>query len=89
MPGNLSEFKAALGPKAHEVLLDKSQCHGPLYEINALGQKMVFLFDQKDITSLKKAEGKYPRHMDFKHLRIYRQRNNLPLGVLLRYLNFA
>ncbi|KAK6195645.1 hypothetical protein SNE40_001030 [Patella caerulea] len=81
--GGISEFLSVFGPAAHKVLMSRFWQFGPIYQFGVLKSKMVFLFTLKDLIKLKKAEGFYPVHLDFKHLRRYRTSRDLPLGLLV------
>nr|WGV39909.1 CYP11A [Sinohyriopsis cumingii] len=81
--GCIKDFIQVFGPKAHHILTQKFEQNGRMYVFKALGQKIVFLFDTRDVHLLMKAEGRCPHHIDFKHLRVYREERDYPLGVLV------
>ncbi|KAK3578380.1 hypothetical protein CHS0354_025474 [Potamilus streckersoni] len=81
--GCIKDFIQVFGPKAHHILTQKFEQNGRMCVFKALGQKIVFLFDPRDVHLVMKAEGQCPHHIDFKHLRVYREERNYPLGVLV------
>ena len=54
----LGEFVSVFGCNAHNVLKQCRKTYGPVCEFSGMGQKLVFLFDYKDLSLLKQAEGK-------------------------------
>lgn len=82
--GDVCEFISIFGSNAHEMLMKKYKAFGPVYTFSAFGKKMVFLFEADDVEKLKAAEGRYPQHVDFKHLRRHREDQGYPKGLLIR-----
>ncbi|XP_063424378.1 cholesterol side-chain cleavage enzyme, mitochondrial-like isoform X2 [Mytilus trossulus] len=81
--GDVCEFISIFGSNAHEMLMKKYKAFGPVYTFSAFGKKMVFLFEADDVEKLKAAEGRYPQHVDFKHLRRHREDQGYPKGLLI------
>ncbi|CAC5395631.1 unnamed protein product [Mytilus coruscus] len=81
--GDVCEFISIFGLNAHEMLMEKYKAFGPVYSFSAFGKKMVFLFEADDVEKLKAAEGRYPQHVDFKHLRRHREDQGYPKGLLV------
>lgn len=82
--GNVRDFIGSFGSSAHTFLQKRARQMGDIYQFQAIGQKMVFLFNYKDVDALRKAEGNSPEHIEFRHLKKYREERGLPLGVLIR-----
>ncbi|XP_064595765.1 1,25-dihydroxyvitamin D(3) 24-hydroxylase, mitochondrial-like [Liolophura sinensis] len=81
--GNVRDFIGSFGSAAHTFLQKRARQMGEIYQFQALGEKMVFLFNYKDVDAVRKAEGNCPEHIEFRHLKKYREERGLPLGVLI------
>ncbi|KAL3887220.1 hypothetical protein ACJMK2_027167 [Sinanodonta woodiana] len=81
--GCIKDFIQVFGPKAHHILTQKFEQNRRMFLFKALGQTIAFLFDTRDVHLVMKAEGRCPHHIDFKHLRVYREERDYPLGVLV------
>ena len=80
---NYISIKQILSGKIHEFIIAKYETGVRYYNCSFFTRKFVILFDVRDIKRLKDAEGRQPKHLDFKHLRIYRGIHNLPSGLLV------